>query len=786
MLKRLFLPLLMIIAMATAFNANAQTRLQVGVVAALSGKITVSYQEIGREAVTGEKIYMGDVIETTASSKMQILLKDRTALTIAPSSRLVIDEFIYDPGVEQKLTSTLFKGVVKMSSPRLQGAAKSDRKLVLPNAVVAIRGTEFLARVGDGDDQVILFSGLISVENPQFIRDLAKPNFGVSISDDGQISVPQFIDDKALGDILTALEPTKDEKSEEAEGSDTNDGESDNKASDGETGEDQSSDDQSDGDNGEDGGADSEETTEDGDSKASDEQSIDEQSSEDSSASEDSTSEGAENETAEGGASETEATESASAEPSPASSPASAPTETSTPTASVEAPAVTAEVEVAPIEVGLDGLTSLASVETAVETPMLEVASISIDNQITQELNEVLETVSEAVTEDETSDPATTDSDGDGVVDSDDVFPNDATETIDTDGDGIGNNADTDDDGDGVADSSDPNPLVNDTLDTDSDGTLDIVDTDDDGDGVADSSDAFPLDSTESVDTDGDGIGNNADSDDDGDGVADTLDPNPLTADTLDTDGDGTLDIVDTDDDGDGVPDSSDAFPLDGNESADSDGDGTGDNADTIDNSRLYAPGPDTSGGSYFDNNEFTSTTWSDLASQIGTGTATFSKTDLSASVVSGSGCPGCTAQVDTTVTIDFSDMDYQFNSEVDFTKPGYEVVTFTQQSGTIPLGQREFSTGSLYTPSSNSGINDLESQRNYDNEYTFTSTSDSSVTISKELDVTYYYHGDLSDSSDMDATQFGVHGYTKILYGNSSDGDFTQLNTDDHALDPQ
>ena len=784
MLRRLFLPLLVIIAMAQAFNATAQTRLQVGVVAAISGKILVSYQEIGREAVTGEKIYMGDVIETTASSKMQILLKDRTALTIAPSSRLVIDEFIYDPGLEQKLTSTLFKGVVKMSSPRLQGAAKSDRKLVLPNAVVAIRGTEFLARVGDGDDQVILFSGLISVENPQFIRELAKPNFGVSISNDGLISVPQFIDDKALGDILTALEPTEDDTSEEAEGGDTEDG-----ASDGESGEDQSSDDQSDGDNSEDRGADSEETSEDGDNEASDEQSSDDQSSEDSSANEDSTNEAAENETTEGGASETGTTESASAEPSPASSPASAtasaPAETSTPSASVEAPAVTAEVEVAPIEVGLDGLTSLASVETAVETPMLEVASISVDNQITQELNEVLETVSEAVTEDETSNPATTDSDGDGVVDSDDAFPNDATETLDTDGDGIGNNADTDDDGDGVADSSDPNPLVNDTLDTDSDGTLDIVDTDDDGDGVADSSDAFPLDSTESVDTDGDGIGNNADSDDDGDGVADTLDPNPLTADTLDTDGDGTLDIVDTDDDGDGVPDSSDAFPLDSNESADSDGDGTGDNADTLDNSRLYAPDPDTGTATYFDDGEFTSTTWSDLASQIGTGTATFSKTGLSASVVSGSGCPGCTAQVDTTVTIDFSDMDYQFNSEVDFTKPGYEVVTFTQQSGTIPLGQSELSGGSFYTPSLSGGIDDLESTRRYNNEFTFTSTSDSSVTISKELDVSYYYHGDLSDSSDMDATQFGVHGYTKILYGNNS-GELTQLNTPSHALDPE
>ena len=40
------------------------------------------------------------------------------------------------------------------------------------------------------------------------------------------------------------------------------------------------------------------------------------------------------------------------------------------------------------------------------------------------------------------------DGDGDGVADSVDAFPNDATEWEDTDGDGIGNNADPDDDND--------------------------------------------------------------------------------------------------------------------------------------------------------------------------------------------------------------------------------------------------------------------------------------------------------------------------------------------------
>lgn len=52
-----------------------------------------------------------------------------------------------------------------------------------------------------------------------------------------------------------------------------------------------------------------------------------------------------------------------------------------------------------------------------------------------------------------------TDSDGDGVPDDEDDFPNDPTEWEDTDGDGTGNNADLDDDGDGVPDVDDDYPL---------------------------------------------------------------------------------------------------------------------------------------------------------------------------------------------------------------------------------------------------------------------------------------------------------------------------------------
>ena len=153
------------------------------------------------------------------------------------------------------------------------------------------------------------------------------------------------------------------------------------------------------------------------------------------------------------------------------------------------------------------------------------------------------------------------DTDGDGIIDSLDAFPNDPAETADSDSDGVGDNADafpndasetTDSDGDGVGDNSDWAP--NDRSET----------ADSDGDGVGDNADDFPDDSTEQLDTDGDGIGNNTDPDDDDDGIPDEDDYYPLDANNYrDTDGDGVGDQFDFDDDGDGVPDDKDMAPLD-------------------------------------------------------------------------------------------------------------------------------------------------------------------------------------------------------------------------------
>lgn len=177
------------------------------------------------------------------------------------------------------------------------------------------------------------------------------------------------------------------------------------------------------------------------------------------------------------------------------------------------------------------------------------------------------------------------DDDNDGVLDSSDDLPLDPSESLDTDTDGIGDNAD-----------NCPTVSSSNNLDSDSDGQGDACDLDDDNDGVPDISDAFPLDPAEALDMDSDGIGDNADN-------CPTVVSSP---DEPDSDNDGQGDLCDPDDDNDGIPDESDSCPNDPNpDQTDGDNDGRPDVCDVTIN---IGPGT-TTHTSTFDEDDVQETT---------------------------------------------------------------------------------------------------------------------------------------------------------------------------------
>ncbi len=229
------------------------------------------------------------------------------------------------------------------------------------------------------------------------------------------------------------------------------------------------------------------------------------------------------------------------------------------------------------------------------------------------------------------------DTDGDGVVDSNDLDDDndgipDAIENAtaknggDTDSDGIPDSLDLDSGGDGILDiveSNDPNTinedpdgdgrvngavganglldaaensadsgvLANDPLDTDGDLTPDFQDADTDNDGI---SDLVEGGTSPFFDTNNDGVFDTL-TDTDGDGIADTVDPdNSGTAVALpDTDNDGTPDYRDLDSDNDGINDVEEAGLTD------ADGDAQVDTFGTIANGAMLPGDPSTGTPNY-------------------------------------------------------------------------------------------------------------------------------------------------------------------------------------------
>lgn len=155
------------------------------------------------------------------------------------------------------------------------------------------------------------------------------------------------------------------------------------------------------------------------------------------------------------------------------------------------------------------------------------------------------------------------DTDGDGWDDVQDELPNNATQWLDGDGDGYGDNA--------FGIDPDSCPTEPGTSTVDRKGC-----PDNDGDGISNLNDAFPDDSTRSQDSDGDGY-------DDLEDNCITV-PGSSTTDRLgcpDSDGDGYSDptLPSENNAGWNVDNGADAFPSESTQWADSDGDGYGDNA---------------------------------------------------------------------------------------------------------------------------------------------------------------------------------------------------------------
>ena len=160
-----------------------------------------------RQIVLGQDVLHNEVIETDANGQAQILMLDRTALTIGPNSTLVIDKFIYDPSSKSgDMSLTLRRGLL-----RFTGGALSKEKAInvnTPVATVGIRGGMGLIEVPSDDrtNAGFLFGNEMTVSiGSSVAQRIERPGFGTNVRD-GEASAPRRWSSERVGNLMRKLQ----------------------------------------------------------------------------------------------------------------------------------------------------------------------------------------------------------------------------------------------------------------------------------------------------------------------------------------------------------------------------------------------------------------------------------------------------------------------------------------------------------------------------------------------------------------------------------------------------
>jgi hypothetical protein len=106
----------------------------------------------------GTKVEMNDAVRTT-QGKVGITFADDTKVLVNENSRLVIDDFVYDPATTKggKLAVNVAHGTVRYASGQIAKNNPQSVSVNTPVATIGVRGTDFTATVDEfGRSTIIL------------------------------------------------------------------------------------------------------------------------------------------------------------------------------------------------------------------------------------------------------------------------------------------------------------------------------------------------------------------------------------------------------------------------------------------------------------------------------------------------------------------------------------------------------------------------------------------------------------------------------------------------------
>ena len=178
--------------------ANAAS--EVGVIQSLTGNVKIRSASAKRYmGKIGDVINRGDLIKTDGQSSLEIALNEGSLFTIAPNSTFIIDDFVMQDETELTMGARLIDGAFSFASGTKK-FAKVDRKLLMANATLTIRGTRLIG-IADRRSQVVLLTGKIDLSTGAKSVTLNRRNQSVSYDPTGNIDPPVILSDEDLAEL---------------------------------------------------------------------------------------------------------------------------------------------------------------------------------------------------------------------------------------------------------------------------------------------------------------------------------------------------------------------------------------------------------------------------------------------------------------------------------------------------------------------------------------------------------------------------------------------------------
>ncbi len=227
------MPLRLLLASALLTSPSAFAAVDIGVAAAVRGKVNgAAPGSAGRVVETGKPVYQNDKITTGPDAKLQILLLDETSFTVGPNSEMILDEFVYDPATNVgKVSARVQKGNFRFITGKVARKDPDSMKVKLPMGTIGIRGTMVAGKTDDKDATVVLLGpgldndadekgGAITVGNEKGSTEVDQDGWGVNMKAGEAPGDPFQLPQGQLDGILSGVASTpRGDTSESAGGS---------------------------------------------------------------------------------------------------------------------------------------------------------------------------------------------------------------------------------------------------------------------------------------------------------------------------------------------------------------------------------------------------------------------------------------------------------------------------------------------------------------------------------------------------------------------------------------